>query len=314
MQDFAKVLEKENLTAELMGPFNDLAKDEQDSVRLLAIENCTVLAAVLPEEEKMKQLLPLVEACAMDKSWRVRNNVAQEFYEVRSRAHIAAVQQRAPLVAACPHARDGWLTFVSRVCVRVQLSKAMHVTNAHPEYPQYGRLLGLYVKLLQDPEGEVRASAAKSVHGYLTLVGQEAFLTHILPVARDLGADPMPNVRTALAESLMKVSKDSMKPEAIAQHIVPTVQSLLNCDMPEVRLKVLESFGNIAENMNGDQLQATFLTTLISLATNPQWRVRENIVNQLPLLAHKLVRARVVEGACACSFRCWCNRRPFAKR
>jgi hypothetical protein len=52
------------------------------SVRLLAIENCTAFAKVLTQAENNTHILPLVKACAGDKSWRVRNNVAKEFHPV----------------------------------------------------------------------------------------------------------------------------------------------------------------------------------------------------------------------------------------
>lgn len=79
---FAQAAEKEAVMSELLSIFTTLAGDEQDSVRLLAIENCTALAKVLNQDENRKHILPLVHSCAEDKSWRVRNNVAREFYQV----------------------------------------------------------------------------------------------------------------------------------------------------------------------------------------------------------------------------------------
>ena len=64
----------------LLEPFSS---DDQDSVRLLAIENCTAFARVFSQPENQRDILPLVKACAGDKSWRVRNNVAKEFTAVR---------------------------------------------------------------------------------------------------------------------------------------------------------------------------------------------------------------------------------------
>jgi serine/threonine-protein phosphatase 2A regulatory subunit A len=81
----AGVVEKEAVTGELLALFHGLANDDQDSVRLLAIENCTAFARVLTQPENQRDILPLVKACAGDKSWRVRNNVAKEFTAVRAR-------------------------------------------------------------------------------------------------------------------------------------------------------------------------------------------------------------------------------------
>jgi hypothetical protein len=51
-------------------------------VRLLAIENCTAIAKILSLPDNHVHILPLVKSCADDKSWRVRSNVAKEFFPV----------------------------------------------------------------------------------------------------------------------------------------------------------------------------------------------------------------------------------------
>ena len=82
MQALAAVVEREFVLSELLVLFHALAGDDQDSVRLLAIENCTAFAKVLNVSDNNKHILPLVKTCAADKSWRVRNNVAKEFFAV----------------------------------------------------------------------------------------------------------------------------------------------------------------------------------------------------------------------------------------
>lgn len=62
--------------------FQTLAQDEQDSVRLLAVENCAAIGAMLTPEENSQLVLPTIRACAQDKSWRVRYMVADHFCEV----------------------------------------------------------------------------------------------------------------------------------------------------------------------------------------------------------------------------------------
>jgi serine/threonine-protein phosphatase 2A regulatory subunit A len=75
----ATVVEHDFVVSELVLVFHALASEEPDSVRLLAVEGCTAFAKVLTPAESAAHVLPLVSACARDKSWRVRNNVAREF-------------------------------------------------------------------------------------------------------------------------------------------------------------------------------------------------------------------------------------------
>lgn len=80
--EFAHSVEKEYVDTELLPLFQKLSEDEQDSVRLLTIENCTAFAKRLDHEKNKNTILPMVVECAKDRSWRVRNNVAKGFYPV----------------------------------------------------------------------------------------------------------------------------------------------------------------------------------------------------------------------------------------
>ncbi|XP_020623362.1 serine/threonine-protein phosphatase 2A 65 kDa regulatory subunit A alpha isoform-like [Orbicella faveolata] len=62
--EFAKCVELEFVKADLVSLFNNLANDEQDSVRLLAVEGCSSIASVLPDEDKESLLMPTVRAAA----------------------------------------------------------------------------------------------------------------------------------------------------------------------------------------------------------------------------------------------------------
>lgn len=93
--EFAKVVEKDHLIEELNASFSDLAIDEQvcnfvihepislqDSVRLLAVESCVAMAALLNDEAKRDLVRPVLTNLIDDKSWRVRFMVAEKLIEV----------------------------------------------------------------------------------------------------------------------------------------------------------------------------------------------------------------------------------------
>ena len=54
----------------------------QDSVRLLAVEACASMAALLPSQDTEALVMPTLREAANDKSWRVRYMVADKFSEV----------------------------------------------------------------------------------------------------------------------------------------------------------------------------------------------------------------------------------------
>eukprot|EP00434_Breviolum_minutum_P021768 symbB.v1.2.019214.t1/scaffold1565.1/size111341/1 len=61
---------------DLLEVFEKLAKDEQDSVRLLAINNCIALGRIASAPEWKEQIMEVLRACAEEKSWRVRYMMA----------------------------------------------------------------------------------------------------------------------------------------------------------------------------------------------------------------------------------------------
>ena len=80
--EFAKVMEQPYLQSELLPLFTALTRDDQDSVRIVAVDKCGVLGGVLPEETTKKLIFPLIRELHKDKSWRVRYMVAHHFCEL----------------------------------------------------------------------------------------------------------------------------------------------------------------------------------------------------------------------------------------
>ena len=81
--EFAKVLEIEYLRSDFIPMFMSLAGDEQDSVRLLAVEACASIASILSNSDTDTFVMPTLRDAANDRSWRVRYMVADKFTEVR---------------------------------------------------------------------------------------------------------------------------------------------------------------------------------------------------------------------------------------
>lgn len=65
-----------------MPTFVKLTKDDQDSVRLLTVEDILKTTSILTMEESKQHLLPILKTLGQDKSWRVRSMVATHYAEV----------------------------------------------------------------------------------------------------------------------------------------------------------------------------------------------------------------------------------------
>lgn len=87
-QEFATQLDKEKLTQNIMPLFLKLTTDDQDTVRLLTVEDLVQISRLMSNEEKKQSLLPILKSLGQDKSWRVRYMVASKFAEVSTYLNV----------------------------------------------------------------------------------------------------------------------------------------------------------------------------------------------------------------------------------
>jgi serine/threonine-protein phosphatase 2A regulatory subunit A len=81
-QNFAKKLSKELVLSDIIPLYRRLSTDDQDSVRLLTVQDLIAIAEVLDNDETKNYLLPSIRSAVVDKSWRVRYMVADHFVKV----------------------------------------------------------------------------------------------------------------------------------------------------------------------------------------------------------------------------------------
>jgi len=132
-----KNLSKQHVLSDGLPIYRRLQSDDQDSVRLLTVEDLIKIAQQMSPAEVKEQLLKQIRHSIADKSWRVRYMAAQHFNEV---SHVV-------------FARSSALT------LRLQLAEAVGVELVREE------LIGQYVQLLKDNEAEVRTAAAGQIPG-----------------------------------------------------------------------------------------------------------------------------------------------------
>lgn len=78
-------MSNEDVFTTVLPLFQTLSEDDQDSVRLLAVENFTPFAGFFTKEQKTGHLLPMFKRLAEDKAWRVRYMIASNYVEVSKR-------------------------------------------------------------------------------------------------------------------------------------------------------------------------------------------------------------------------------------
>jgi serine/threonine-protein phosphatase 2A regulatory subunit A len=75
-------MSKEHALSSALPVYRKLSIDDQDSVRLLTVQDLIVVAQQLGPEDVKEHLLIQLRQSVSDKSWRVRYMIANHFVEV----------------------------------------------------------------------------------------------------------------------------------------------------------------------------------------------------------------------------------------
>lgn len=98
---FLKALDDLPKVQALQPILEGLCKDEQDSVRLLAVASLSDIGDAYPEEWCTVALIPLVRSGSTDLSWRVRNHLAKVFSTVALNLNIEGKEGPQTTVMSC---------------------------------------------------------------------------------------------------------------------------------------------------------------------------------------------------------------------
>lgn len=104
IQPLVKNLSKHHVLSDGLPVYRRLQSDDQDSVRLLTVEDLIVIAQQLSPSEVKEQLLKQIRHSVADKSWRVRYMAATHFNEVCYNQNPVTNTDK-PSLLAC---RGGW--------------------------------------------------------------------------------------------------------------------------------------------------------------------------------------------------------------
>ncbi|KAJ7169889.1 armadillo-type protein [Mycena filopes] len=198
--------------------YRRLQSDDQDSVRLLTVEDLIAIAQRMSPAEVKEQLLKQIRHSIGDKSWRVRYMAGQ------------------------PLQRDA----VGAELVREELTAQ-------------------YVQLLKDNEAEIP--------GFSKLLDKDVILARIVPCVRDLSQDTSQHVRAALANQISGLAPLLGK-ETTIEHLPPPLPASSKRRLPRM--------------IGIELLSETLLPAIVELAEDKSWRVRQAIIEYIPLLANQL--------------------------
>jgi len=253
----AKVVKPTELWAEFMEALQKLSSDEQDSIRVQIVPNCVAFATVLPQEVKLRHILPLVLLIASDRSWRVRWSLANQLHEI-CQVFGEQVTNNSLSEAA--------ISILGDVEAEVRSSAAAHlapVCSVLSRETIVVKIVPAVQRLVTDASEHVRASIASVIGNVVGILGREDTVTHLLPLLLLLLRDEVSEVRLNIILNLGGISQ-VVGVELLGQSLLPAIVELSEDSKWRVRLAIIERIPLLADKLG----RAFFSAKLVGLCIN----------------------------------------------
>lgn len=283
----SSIAENGPISTTLLDLLEYLAGDQPDSVRLHTTENCVCFG----------NAMTVIQNKAASDQTSMGND--EELITIRSNALVKRIL---PLVVATIDDRS-WRVRWTAASKFASVVKAFSSINNTMD-----ALVPAYEKLLQDPEAEVRTSAALNL-AEVAKVGSKVFPVGFNEDGMDCGDDNQNN-RVSIAERLvqrvMALTEDDSENVRAAlamvatelapllgkditiSHLLPPMLLLLRDSTSEVRLNIISSLTMLSDVIGEELLSESLLPAILDLAQDGKWRIRMAVIERMPLLAKQL--------------------------
>lgn len=283
--EMAACLELDVLRTEFLPVLETIIqKDDQDSVRLLAINACVAFAEALPAEDVQKHLMPLIREAAQDKSWRVRYQLADRLTDLQA--------------AVGPQITSDYLVDVYQLLLKdaegeVRAAAAgklkVFASALAPENREsviMKTILPIIREMVAETNMQVKTALAGVIMGLAPLLGKENTIEFLLPMFLVQLKDENPDVRLNIISNLECVNQ-VMGITQLSQSLLPAIVELAEDNKWRVRLAIIEYMPLLASQLGiqcfNDQLTNLCLDWLVDHV----YAVREAAVTNLRNLMNK---------------------------
>lgn len=253
--DFIKVLELHYLKEGFIPISESFSKDEQDSVRLLAVDISLNMALRLTPEEVEELIVTTITELSCDTSWRVRYQVANHMCNIQTalgycltRKYLVFIYQNL-INDTEPQVREASANCIVRFC---ELLQKTHEENKKEEDDRI------------DP----------------------VILQQIFPLIQTLDQDSNPDVKEALA-SVITAFCPLLGLQNTKLLLLPLITASLINDSSKVKENIISNLNNIISVIGIEDIGDTVLQIIVDLVNNSAsvWRTRRNLIVTINYIA-----------------------------
>jgi len=268
------------IATDLLPVFLQLTSDDQDSVRLIAVEACTPLGKVLPISIATSDILPVLQRFSEDKSWRVRWNVAQQIPELSETLGSAIMLQ---------YLLEPYIKLLRDSEAEVRAAAAEKIAAMAKLMPadlvlQQFILAGPAKELAGDASQYVRGALASVVTELAPMVGKEATNKQLLPIFLELLKDDWPDVRLGVIGKLDALNA-VIGIQALSDSLLPAIQELSDDKHWRVRLAIIGHIPLLAAQLGAEFFDAKLGPQCLVWLQDGVFSIREAAIKCIAELA-----------------------------
>ncbi|VDO04148.1 unnamed protein product [Rodentolepis nana] len=307
IEETPEVIEaRAQIVSSLVPTFNDLAyKDDQESVRLIALESVVPLVRALGPQLAEQHIVQGLQKILELKSWRSRCLLAKKLTSLQECLGPRVTKNclvslfftlLADDIAEVRCATAAQITTFTRALLNGQT-----ISNSNSMSGE--KLDGVSTSL----DAPVNNSSAMEgiieggVEPMEEVVTPKAFgfgdseietyiFQRLMPALAELNSDSNVHVKVKLGQAVLGLAP-LLGRDLTVSHLLPIILNQLKDDSPDVRLGVIGNLELINNVVGVEEVASSLLPAIVELAKVPVWRVRLAVINQTPLLADQLGQA-----------------------
>eukprot|EP01002_Notosolenus_urceolatus_P014897 NODE_688_length_1855_cov_6.260797_g559_i0.p1 GENE.NODE_688_length_1855_cov_6.260797_g559_i0~~NODE_688_length_1855_cov_6.260797_g559_i0.p1 ORF type:complete len:607 (+),score=144.44 NODE_688_length_1855_cov_6.260797_g559_i0:251-1822(+) len=269
-----------------------LSKDNQDSVRLLAVSATIPLATILHKisvQTMDEFLLPVISSFIEDKAWRVRYMVAHSLPGI--------VEALGSDSAGADRLVEGFRKVLSDPEPEVKTAAAYKLTEFAKRADTRAIVRDLLPEcstLITDPSQNVRSAIASSLTSLPAILGRQVSESALIPLFLSLLKDTAPDVRLAVIGNLAEVTEIGL--DLLRSHLVPALVTLAEDAQWRVRYAVIGHIPQLSVQLGQVFFEEKLSDLLIAWLKDRVFAIREAAVEALEKIVKNFGEAWATEA------------------
>lgn len=269
--------EREFVVGELAPCFRSLSEDDYEAIRAACVQSIALLAKPLTNENNKEITVPVILAGMRDRSWRVRQSVAENFRAMTESLDGSIVDE----ILVAP-----FLTLLKDPVepIRCSALNAVRVNTRIDPDKIKGTVLTELLKLVHDPSCRVRAKLAETLCTLTAYVTEKRAIAEVAPALIGLLKDADYRVSLEVLKHMQSVEK-TIGTELVISGLVKILKKFAKEGRWEVKCEATKAVVYLGKTLGREYYMKNVEEVFLLLLLDDALAVREAAVESLYLLA-----------------------------